>query len=307
MSLLGKLFGQRSAAEEKERADAMFERAEHGDAKLSYERAMDACTASEGQLREACHARVIECCDRIGRARMAEAERLAEQGADDLALSELEHAQQTARSAQLLAEIEQRMEALVRREAREQATADHHELDEDQRFELIAGNFEAEQHDEYAQGGDGMRRALLALYGGDAQGALPLLEEEAKRAETPRYVWLEIGRARLLTGDLPGGRSALEEFLSKLEPEEGGDARLSAHIELAGLLHDAGDTEAAIAQHQAALEANRADVVEHLHDGGVGHLGLGDDVVDDGLRIGDVADLAAQQAGHHLDAGERVL
>lgn len=255
MSLLGKLFGRKSAAEEKARADGLFDRGEHGDAKLAYERALDACAPEDAALVEPCRARVVECCDAIAKTRMAEAERLARSGAEELALNELEHAQQTARSPELLAQIEQLIERRVRQEAREHAIADQRELGDDERYELIAGSFELEQNDEYAEAGEGVRRALLALHSGDHAAALPLLEEATKQAANPRYLWLEVGRARLLCGDSVGGRGALEAFLSKLDPEEGGDARLSAHIELAALAHEAGDVEGAIAQHQAALEA----------------------------------------------------
>jgi tetratricopeptide (TPR) repeat protein len=254
MSLLGKLFGRRSAAEEKARADALFERGEHGLAKLAYDRAHDACEPADKALAEQCAARVVECCDAIARVRIAEAERLLSQGAHELALAELEHAAQTARSAALLAEIDQRMEQSVRSEARAEASAQP-ELGDDERFELIAGSFEAEQHDEYAAAGEPVRRALLALHGADAKGALPLLEAAVQGATSARYLWLELGRARLLCGDDAGGRDALERFLRALEPGEGGDARLGAHLELAGLAHDAGDTEGAIAQHEAALDA----------------------------------------------------
>lgn len=255
MSLLGKLFGRKSAAEEKARADGLFDRGQHGEAKLAYERAIDACTPEDGALAEPCRARVIECCDAIAKSRIAEAELLLRNGAEDLALNELEHAQQTARSPGLLADIEQRIEKLVRQEEREHAQADQRELDDDERYELISGNFELDQADEYAAAGDELRRALLLLYGGDHASALPLLEHAAQDAVAPRYLWLEIGRARLLCGDIAGGRGALEAFLSKLGAEEGGDARLSAHIELAAIAHDVGDVEGAIAQHQAALEA----------------------------------------------------
>jgi tetratricopeptide (TPR) repeat protein len=255
MSLLGKLFGRKSATEEKARADALFERGEHGDAKLAYERALDACTPADGALVEPCRARVIECCDRIAQKRIQEAEHLASQGADDLALNELEHAQQTAKSPELLAEIERLIEKHVRQEEREHAIADQRELDDDERYELIAGNFELEQADEYAAAGDGVKQALMAMLSGEHAAALPVLEQAAKDAAAPRYLWLEVGRARLLCGDIAGGRGALEAFLSKLGPDEGGDARLSAHIELAAIAHEAGDVAGAIAQHQAALEA----------------------------------------------------
>jgi tetratricopeptide (TPR) repeat protein len=255
MSLLGKLFGRKNAAEEKARADALFDRGEHGDAKLAYERALDACTPADSALVEPCRARVIECCDRIAQKRIKEAEHLASQGADELALNELEHAQQTAKSPELLAEIERLIEKHVRHEEREHAIADQRELDEDERYELIAGNFELEQADEYAAAGDAVKKALMALLNGDHAAALPVLEQATTDAVAPRYLWLEVGRARLLCGDIAGGRGGLEAFLSKLGPDEGGDARLSAHIELAAIAHDAGDVEGAIAQHQAALEA----------------------------------------------------
>jgi tetratricopeptide (TPR) repeat protein len=255
MSLLGKLFGRKSATEEKARADALFDRKELGDAKLAYERALDACTDADSALVEPCRARVVECCDAIAKLRIEEAERLAGQGADDLALNELEHAQQTARSPELLAEIERLIEKQVRHEEREHAIADQPELDDDERYDLIAGSFELDQAQEYDAAGDEVRRALLLLYSGGHAAALPLLEQAAKDALDPRYLWLEVGRARLLCGDTAGGRGALEAFLSKLGRDEGGDARLSAHIELAALSHEAGDVEGAIAQHQAALEA----------------------------------------------------
>ena len=55
------------------------------------------------------------------------------------------------------------------------------------------------------------------------------------------------------------------------------------------------------------LQPDRPDEVEHLLHDGVGHLGFVDDVGQHRLRVGCIRNLAAQQAGHHLDAGERVL
>lgn len=244
--------GRRSAAEERARADTLFAQGEHGNAKLTYDRAIDACTPADSALADECRARVIECCDAIARTRIAEADRLIEQGAHDLALPELQNAALTARSQALLLEIERRIEKLDAAEAIEAGTVA--ELSDDERFELISGSFEAEQHDEYVSLGEPMRRALLLLHGGDAKSALPLLEQ-LHGAPDARYLWLELGRARLLCDDSAGGREALEKFLALLEPGAGGDARLGAHIELAALANEAGDIEGAIGQHQAALEA----------------------------------------------------
>ena len=55
------------------------------------------------------------------------------------------------------------------------------------------------------------------------------------------------------------------------------------------------------------LQPDRPDEVEDLLDDGVGHLGFADDVADQRGGLGVVAQLTAQEPGHHLDAGQRVL
>ena len=55
------------------------------------------------------------------------------------------------------------------------------------------------------------------------------------------------------------------------------------------------------------LQPDRPDELEHLDDDRVGQLGFAQDVGEQRLRVLRVGHLAAQQSGHHLDAGERVL
>ena len=55
------------------------------------------------------------------------------------------------------------------------------------------------------------------------------------------------------------------------------------------------------------LQPDRPHEVEHLEDDGVGHLGFLDDVAEDRLRVLGLGELALEKAGHHLDAGERIL
>ena len=55
------------------------------------------------------------------------------------------------------------------------------------------------------------------------------------------------------------------------------------------------------------LQPDRPHELEHLDDDRVGHLRLVDDVGEQRLRVRRVGHLPAQQAGHHLDAGQRVL
>ncbi|HEY2734681.1 MAG TPA: tetratricopeptide repeat protein, partial [Polyangiales bacterium] len=74
----------------------------------------------------------------------------------------------------------------------------------------------------------------------------------------------ELGRARLADGDDEGGAAALEKFLASLHPEEGGDARLLAHMELAQLIHARGDFDGAVAHYEAALNALPEDPRPYL-------------------------------------------
>ena len=55
------------------------------------------------------------------------------------------------------------------------------------------------------------------------------------------------------------------------------------------------------------LQPHRPHELQHLLDDGIGHLRFADDVGDQRLSLGVVRRLAADQAGQHLDAGQRVL
>jgi tetratricopeptide (TPR) repeat protein len=100
-----------------------------------------------------------------------------------------------------------------------------------------------------------MKRALLALHDGKIPEARLALEALVEKADGPRYLWFEIGRARLADGATDEGAEALTKFLATLHAEEGGDARLIAHMELAQLVHARGDFDGAVAHYESALEA----------------------------------------------------
>lgn len=262
MSLFGKLLGRRSAGEERERADGLFAGGELGLAKLAYERALSAAGQEPDDVKQALRERIDACKDGLARARIAEAERLLADGARELAVHELEAAIETAASAEIIADAEQRIERAERREAREHAQLA--EQSDDERFETIAGAFEDEQLAEYMAHGPELRAALLSLYDGNASGARPVLERLAQDHEDARYLWFEVGRMRLLDGDAVGGREALERFVSLLAPDEGGEARLGAHMELAVLKRESSDVDAALAEYEAAVEAMPDDPRPYL-------------------------------------------
>jgi tetratricopeptide (TPR) repeat protein len=251
--MLGKLFAKKTPESERARADESFERGDLGTAKLAYERALSLVPASNSELRVELGARVDACRDELARRRVVEADRLLALGAHELAVGELDGALEVAASTALKAEIEQRIENSERSEAR--AQLELAEQSDDERFETIAGSWEQEQLDEYDAHGEPLRDALLALHDGNAKGARPVLEQLAAADLDTCYLWFELGRARVLDADLDGGRSAFETFLARLPAGAGGDARLSAHVELAAMLRERGELEAAIAQHQAAIEA----------------------------------------------------
>ncbi|HMI90535.1 MAG TPA: hypothetical protein VK509_04185, partial [Polyangiales bacterium] len=251
--MLGKLFAKKTPESERARADELFERGELGPAKLAYERAQSLVPSTADALRAELGTRVDACRDGLARRRITEAEHLFTQDAHELALSELEGALEVAASAELKAEIERRIENSERSEAR--AQVELAEQSDDERFETIAGSWEEEQLDEYDAHGEPLRAALLALHDGRASDARAVIEPLASADPDACYLWFELGRARVLDGDLDGGRGAFETFLARLPEGAGGDARLSAHVELAAMLRERGELEAAIAQHQAAIEA----------------------------------------------------
>jgi tetratricopeptide (TPR) repeat protein len=263
VSLFGKLLGRRSVSEERAKADELCAEGELGLAKLAYERALALAQTEPGADKQALQGRIDDCRDGLARARIAEAERLLRDGALELALAELQGAAEMAASKELVAEAERRLESAERREAREHATTV--EQGDEERFETIAGSWDDAQYDEYATHGDELKAALLLLYDGHAKEARPVLERLAERSSaTAHYLWFELGRARLLDGEVEGGKDALQRFARAFAPGEGGEARLVAHMELAALHQEGGDLDAATAEYEAAVDAMPDDPRPYL-------------------------------------------
>jgi len=265
MSLLGKLFGARSLEAERAHADELFQQQQFGAAKLAYERAeaLAKATPELRETRETLAARVIVCRDAIANAHLIEAERLLSQGSVDLARDELQSVTETAADPALVRAAEDRMERLERAVVRAEL-AHGAEPSADDRFELIAGGFEEDQYAEYLAHGEPVKQALLQLHDGQTAEARRALDEIITTADAPRYLWFELGRARLAEGDSEGGAAALQRFLDSLHAEEGGDARLLAHMELAQQLHARGDFDGAVAHYEAALSALPEDPRPYL-------------------------------------------
>lgn len=261
MALFGKLLGKRSAAEEREEADRLFARGELGAARLTYARARERC-GDDAALAALLDERVRACADGLAEGHLREAEQLLEHGAVELAAAALTNAHEVAASEALRRQAAQRLDAMERRDAREHAV--EVEQTEDERYEVLGGHWELAQAQEYEAYGDSFRQALLALADGRHAEARPALEALAGDDPGICYLWLELGRARVLDGARETGEAALRKFLGRLPKDEGGDARLVAHIELAALKQEAGDGDAALAEYEAALDAMPEDPRPYL-------------------------------------------
>ncbi len=257
MSFLKKMFGGASFAEQRTEADALFDAKKYGEAKLAYDRAVSNAKGAADTEVAHCKERVAACCDAIARDRMKYAAELLAHGDLELAREELNGARDTAAGEATRREAERRLEALERTDARDNAEVVA--LDDDEQYMTLAGAWEEEQMEEYDNYGESFRAAMLALYREEFKKAREILEALASEHEKGAYLQYELGRAQLLDGDLAKGKASLQLFLSRIGPDEGGDARRGAHGELARLFDEAGDMESAVGEFQKAIEAFEED------------------------------------------------
>jgi tetratricopeptide (TPR) repeat protein len=243
----------------RKKADALFESADYGPAKLAYEKAIEAAPEDE---RPALEQRVRDCLDRIARQRIDEAKAYLEQGMAELAESELAGALEVASDPSLVEEARRIADGLEAQDARAQATDEA--LSDEERIALMMGQWEEAQAEEYESYGDALLEALLALHHERYDDARSTLEGLLDVAERPRFLWLEVGRARLVNEDLDGGRAALESFLDALAEGEASEAQVSTNLMLARLADDAGRFEEAMHRFEAAVKAVPDDYRPYL-------------------------------------------
>ncbi len=258
MGLFKKLFTADPVALE-EKADALFAAGDFGPAKLAYEKALD---AHESEDNAPLMEKISQCTDAIAEERIAAAKNYLADGAIELATDELEGALEVAANDVIRDEAQRLLDTLEAEDAREQAVS--HEMTDEERLALIAGQWQDDQADEYEGYGQPLFDALVAMQSEDFHQARESLEAIVKRAAEPRYLWLELGRARLLTEDVVGGKEALERFLDALGTEGGGETRLGAHIALARLAEEAGDLDEAMSHFEGAVEALPEDYRPYL-------------------------------------------
>lgn len=254
MSFFKKIFGGGSFEDHRAEADRLFDAGAFEDARIAFERALEKSKGAPTPGVTHCQDRVAQCLDRMAEARIEQATALVRSGHLDLAEVELRNAMETAASEDVARRARRALETLERDDARKQADAEP-EMSDDDRWALLAGSWENEQLDEYDEYDESFRAAVLMLHEGRGAEARSTLEGLLAATEEPRYLLLEVARARILTEDYGGGEEALRAFLRALDDDEGGDARLSAYAELAGLRDREDDEEGAIGELENAMEA----------------------------------------------------
>ena len=258
MSLLKKLFSADPEGLEK-KADALYATGDYGPAKLAYEKALAASP-------ESAHAALAEkaqrCTNGIARQRIEEAKAYLAQGSIELAAQELDGALEVGLDEAVREEAQALLDGLEAKEAQEQAATP--EMTDEERVALLMGQWQEAQAEEYDSYGDALLDALVTMHKEDFAEACAQLEALVAEAPEPRYLWLEVGRARLLSEDVSGGKEALLSFLGALRDDEGGETKLAANLALARLADEAGEFEEATGYFEGAVHALPEDYRPYL-------------------------------------------
>lgn len=281
MSIFSNLFGKQGAAELKAEGDEAQTRGRLGDAKLAYERALTKAEAGS-PLRAEIDAALSRTRDALAEQRIAASDSYAAGDDLEMARNELEGAFEIAASDAMRARAKHALSELERAQIM-RSLVPPAEISEEEQYAATAAAWEDSQAEEYESYGDpfhdtmravlalatpGSSETVVAVDGATKPGANPAapfaehrrrLEELLAGARAPRFLYLEVGKLRLLDGDLEGGLEALRTFLSKLKGDEGGDSRLVAHLEIARILDEKGDEAGAIAQFEAATNEMEED------------------------------------------------
>jgi tetratricopeptide (TPR) repeat protein len=258
MSLLRRLFSA-SPEELEKKADALYANGDYGPAKLAYEKALEVSSEPE---RARLVDKVQRCSDEIAQRRIEGAKGYLAQGSLQLAEQELEGALEIAHDDAIREQVRALLDGLEAQDAQQRAASA--EMTDEERIALIVGQWHEAQAKEYDSYGEALLDALLAMDKERFEEARSRLESLAAAAPEPRYLWLEVGRARLLTDDPTGGREALQRFLGALGAEDSGEAKLAANLALARLADEAGEFEEAIGYFEAAVHAMPDDYRPYL-------------------------------------------
>ena len=223
----------------------------------------------------------------IARVRIEEGKTHLQRGDIELAVHEFEGAREVAAEATLREEAQSLIDGIEAEEAVEQAVS--HDMTDEERLALIVGQWEDAQANEYDQYGDAVIDALVLVHRGEFEEGCAALEGLLAEAESPRFLWLEVGRARMLTEDLNGAKGAFQQFIDAPTEDEGGENLLAAHLALARMAEEEEDFEGAMPHFEGAVHAMPEDYRPYLAMGGFmrafGHAAEALEVLDTSLAL----------------------
>jgi len=284
MSFIKNLLGLKGWEELENEAQALFEQGQFGAAKLAFERAADKMPPNKELAGTRIQSRIDECYDGLAQARVTIGLGHLEAGAEDLARTEFLGAVEVSVTDEVREEAQAALDKMDRDDA--QRVVEEHDVEptDEERLALLAGSWDEAQSLEYDRCDERLPEALLAYLDGSFGDSIAILEALIAEAEFPRFLYLELGRARLAlalsepSSDPDGGPTSgsddepeqseellsaaeadLRMFLSELEAGDGEDARLGAHIMLAHIADARDDEEAAMEEYSAAADAMPSD------------------------------------------------
>ncbi|MCP4197306.1 MAG: tetratricopeptide repeat protein [Proteobacteria bacterium] len=218
MSFFEKLLGG-TFESNRDRGEKLFAKGDYGEARLAFDRALSKAKGVPADQVQAVRERSHTCKLELARARIDEADRYAGQGDFELAIESLGHAAEISEEAEIIAAVEERQQSYEAQDARS-LVEDGREITEEELLSVIAGTWIEPQAEEYAAMPDELSKALLLAHDGDHQQAAERIEELTNRADLPilpRYLFFELGREKLLTGQDGEAIRVLDAFLIKTD------------------------------------------------------------------------------------------
>lgn len=221
MSLLSMLFGGTFDSNLAE-GNALFEEANYGEAKLSFERALAKAKGVGEEQVSAVRDLVLQCKLKLGRSKVEEADRMAATGDLEAAVYLLKDAREICSEPEILDAIQERFKRYEAEDTR-RLVEEVDEISDDELMTIIAGTWTEPQADEYAAAPDTLREALLAAHDGRHDEAVRLINEiisSGELAEAPYYLRFELGKELLLSEQFADAVEVLDGFLGDAEEDE---------------------------------------------------------------------------------------
>lgn len=209
-SLLGGTFESHFDA-----AEALFEEGRLGEAKLRYEKALGRRREGPDAAVTLVEERIAACVRRLAEAKLTEADETARSGDLEGALLLLQDAREISGAPEILEAIQKRVRSYEAEDTR-RLVEDSEELSEEELMTIIAGTWTDAQAEEYAAMPEDLEAAFLAAHDGEHKKAVTVIKDILARddlAETPKYLYLELGRAQVMCEQFQDAVEMLDIFL----------------------------------------------------------------------------------------------